>query len=150
MLKNRQRNAFTLLEIVPVLTVASLLLMIILSALNPSEWFAEARNTKRKHHISVIADSIIEYSRDNDLSLLYQMPENSQEICADILTGNCAGLFDINVVIGTYMDSVPIDPSSQDESLTNEHSRYFIIRSGQRFTVSAPDAEIGATIEVTR
>ncbi|MBT3835520.1 type II secretion system protein [Candidatus Peribacteria bacterium] len=153
MIKNHKHSGFTLLEFVPVLMIAVMLLIIVLFALNPAEWFAEARNTTRKHDISLIADAIIEYSRDNDLFLLYTIPtspDSSQEICGDALTGSCTGLFDINRIVGTYMVSVPIDPKSKDGDSSNEHSRYFIIRNKQRFTISAVDAELDETIEVSR
>jgi type II secretory pathway pseudopilin PulG len=139
------REGFTLLEIVPVLSLAVALLTFTILALAPSKQYGGARNTTRKHDLALIADAIISYTNDNDRGLFLRIPtDNLIEICGDSFTGACDGLLNINALVGTHLQAIPIDPGLSDEDDPDgihEHSRYFIVRSGNRITISAPDTE---------
>ena len=155
MKRTTKRPGFTLLEIVPVLTVATLLLLITILAINPGKQFRDARNKVRFNDIAFIADVITQYTHDNGRGLLLQIPMSPSspvEVCADVATGSCTGLLDLTPAVGLYIHEVPIDPEKSDDA-DNEHSRYFVIRErNSRITVSAPDTEpLGSEdVSVTR
>jgi prepilin-type N-terminal cleavage/methylation domain-containing protein len=95
-MRRRERKGFTLLEIVPVLTIVAFLATIVILSLNPKKQFLEARNSARKNDIAHIADAIAEYSRDKSTDLLMSIPTGSaQELCADLLTGSCSLMVNI-------------------------------------------------------
>lgn len=154
MQKIHASKGFSMLELMFVLTIAIIVLLIVILYLNPALWFQTARNTHRQQDITFIADALIENAQDNGQSFLWNLPvppDSAIEICGDALTGSCTNLLNLAPLIGIYIDTVPIDPNSEDSDAHNEHSRYFVIRdANNRITVSAPDAEDGATIEVSR
>jgi prepilin-type N-terminal cleavage/methylation domain-containing protein len=149
-MRRRERKGFTLLEIVPVLTIVAFLATIVILSLNPKKQFLEARNSARKNDIAHIADAIAEYSRDKSTDLLMSIPTGSaQELCADLLTGSCSLMVNLRDLYDLYLEDVPVDPLSEDPDSINEHSRYFIIRRGNRITISAPDTEPAGAEDLT-
>ena len=134
------RRGFTLLEIVPVLSIVAFLATVVILALNPAKQYQEARNVIREQDVTLIADAIASYTKDYGTSLFYSIPTaTSKEICGDTSpTRVCLGLLDLNTLNGTYLDGVPTDPLVDKGSVK---SGYFVIRSGSRFTVSAPNTE---------
>ena len=148
------KPGFSLVEIIYVLAIAMIILLIAMLALDPAGWMKSSRNAQRKSDIAHIATAISDYTSEQNQSILLKIPhvpDTSMEICADVLTGSCTNLLDLSPLIGTYLNDVPIDPNSEDEDNSNEHSRYFIVRpSAMRFTISAPDVEgLGETPSTT-
>lgn len=139
----KNRHGFTLLEIMPVLIIVAMLATIVLVSLNPVKQFREARNAQRRGDIAYIADAIVERTRDDATRALFlRIPTGAAiEICGDALTGSCTDLLDIRELVDDYLLDIPLDPLSEDPDIINEHTRYFIIRTDQRFTVSTSDAE---------
>ena len=136
------RSGFTLLEIVPVLSVVVILMTIIIVAINPVKQFGDAHNVQRKQDINLIADAIAAHTLEKNRSLFLNIPTGTAiEICGDTITGNCEGLLDLRLLIPGYLDSMPIDPTSEDPDSINKFTRYFISRTTQRFTITAPDTE---------
>ena len=126
---------------VPVLSIALVLLVITILALNPKKQYADARNTTRNHDIALIADAIASYTNDYGKGLFYRIPTTgSIEICGDALTKNCDNLLDISRLLGTYLQVVPLDPNVESDGFT-PNSRYFVERAGNHITVTAPDTE---------
>ena len=99
-------------------------------------------------------DLLVSATRDDQNRLLFQRipTASSIEICGDYRTGSCVNLFDVRELVENYILDVPVDPLSEDPDIINEHSRYFIIRTSQRFTITAPDTEpVGSEdLDVTR
>lgn len=145
------RRAFTLLEIMPVVSVLAVLLLIILIALRPVANVQKSRNEVRRMDLAHIADAIVEHSRDEGMDIIALIPSTPSaiEICADAETGSCSTLLDLTALLGTYLREVPADPKASAPS----HSRYFVerLKSG-RLRFSAPDREPSteAIIEVIR
>ena len=146
-----KKPGYLLLELMPVLSVLAALALIVLLAINPKKQFQEARNIKRRTDITQLADVFASHAREEGRALLLQAPLTTGsgiEICGDTVTGSCANLLPIGHLRPTFITTIPIDPTSTDPDIHNEHTRYFLKRtSGKGFTISAPNAEpVGTTV----
>ncbi len=143
-MRNSRPGTFTLLEIVPVVSVIAVLILIAMTALRPVLNFQKSRNEVRRADLASIADGVSEYMRDEGESFLLSVPSapSSIEICADTRTGSCTSLLDLQPLLGDYLAEIPVDPRWEDDDDINEHSRYFVERTSRgRFRFFAPDTE---------
>jgi prepilin-type N-terminal cleavage/methylation domain-containing protein len=158
-LKNHQssQSGFTLIELLVVIGILAILLAITLIALNPTKHFQGARNAQRSSDVTAILDSIYEYEAANKGTLppsVSAVTSTPTEIGTGV--GNIEPCSDL---VPTYIADMPLDPGSGSKtpstgnacSATSYDSGYMISKSGSnRFTISAPSAEDGAHISVTR
>lgn len=149
-IKTRQ-NGFTLIEILLVIGIIAILAGVVIVAINPARQFAQARNAQRWSNVNTILNAVHQYAVDNAGALPATITTTPTEICQ---TGaaSCTGLIDLSVLTNneTYLVLIPKDPQCPTVCLTNGVG-YTIVRSvNGRITVSAPDAELGVTINVTR
>jgi prepilin-type N-terminal cleavage/methylation domain-containing protein len=144
----QHKGGFTLIEILIVIGIIAVLATIVLVAVNPARQFAQANNAHRASDINALLNAVGQYIVDSKGVIPSQITTTSQDISnggADI----CA------LLMPTYIPSLPQDPRSNDgvgiTSCTTYNSNYAIKKdSDGRITVSAPDAELSATISVTR
>ncbi len=143
-------KGFTLIELLVVIGILAILLAITLIAINPARQFQQANNTKRSADVNAILNAIHQYSADNRGAL-------PPGITTSLLTVADTGANICNSVVPTYIAALPSDPTtSTSGNVTNcgaaYNTRYTVIQSAtnNRVTVSAPDAELQATISVTR
>jgi type IV pilus assembly protein PilA len=144
----QHKGGFTLIEILIVIGIIAVLATIVLVAVNPARQFAQANNAHRASDINALLNAVGQYIVDSKGVIPSQITTTSQDISnsgADI----CA------LLMPTYIPSLPQDPRSNDgvgiTSCTTYNSNYAIKKDGDgRLTVSAPDAELSATISVTR
>jgi hypothetical protein len=105
-------------------------------------------NNERNSHVNTILNVITQYSVDNNGAIPSAITTVPTELCTT--TGNtCFGMVDLGSIVTSkkYILSVPVDP----KKTTGSGSGYFISKNANgRITVSAPLAEQGATISVTR
>lgn len=144
--QNNQQG-FTLLEILLVVAAIAILAGIVILALNPGKQLAETRNAQRSADVNTILNGVYQYSIDNNGSIPAAITTTQTEICQT--GGTCTGLIDLAVLSTneTYLVSIPADPSGA----TANGAGYEIVQSANgRVTVVAPDAELSATISVTR
>jgi len=144
-LKNRQ--GFTLLEVLLVIGIIAILAAIVIVALNPSKQLADSRNAQRSSDVNTILNGVYQYAIDNNGTAPAAITGTQTEICTT--GGTCTGLIDLGVLTlnEEYLVSIPEDPTGA----TANGAGYEIVESTNgRVTVVAPDAEQGATISVTR
>jgi type IV pilus assembly protein PilA len=144
----RSQKGFTLIEILLVVAAIAILAGIVIVAINPGKQLGDTRNAQRRSDVTTLLNATYQYSIDNNGVLPAGITATSTEICA---TGaaSCAGLIDLSVltVNGTYLVGIPQDP----QKVTPDGNGYNISRSvSGRITVTAPLAEQGAVISVTR
>jgi prepilin-type N-terminal cleavage/methylation domain-containing protein len=155
--KLKNQKGFTLIELLIVIGILAILLAITLIALNPAQHFQNARNAQRQSDVVAILDSIYEYQSANKGTL----PPSLSGLTTTATAISNAGINLCADVIPTYIADLPSDPSTGTRTppgtvpctaATAYSSGYMIAKSatGSRIIISAPAAENGATISVTR
>src|SRR3989338_284612 len=142
-------RGFTLLEILLVVAAIAILAGIVLLAINPGKQLGDTRNAQRRVDVNTILNAVYQYSLDNNGSLPTAITTTNTAICLD--TGTCTGLVEISGdLVPTYIVSMPVDPSLT--ATAGATTGYTISKSATtgRVTVTAPSAESGATINITR
>lgn len=147
---NTAQKGFTLIELLVVIGVLAVLLAIVLIAINPARQFSQANNTKRASDVNAILNAVHQYAADNRGALPSGITTTSQSI-------GSAGANICAAVVPTYIAALPVDPLTNNGTAVATCSgtyatNYTIVTSASdnRITVSAPAAELGATISVTR
>jgi len=148
--KNIKQQGFTLIELLVVIGILAILMGIVLIAINPARQFAQANNTTRTNSVTQILNAIGQYSADNKGVLPVQITTTPQLIEKTGGADLCA------VIIPTYMPSLPQDPSlnagAQITDCSSSYNSGFQISkdANGRVTVTAPSAELSASISATR
>jgi len=149
----KAQKGFTLIELLVVIGILAVLLAIVLIAINPAKEFSAANNTKRQSDVNAILNAIDQYMADNSGQLPPNMPAAGATETIASGTGNadiCSSL------VTKYLAALPQDPKSNNgapiTTCTGYNTGYTVTvsNSDNRITISAPDAENGATISVTR
>lgn len=151
----QSKAAFTLIEILLVISLVALLAGIVIFAINPAKQLADGRNAQRKADVNTILNAIYQYSLDNNGSFPATLATN--ESCANIDTNSicktsassCTNLTDLSVLTNSekYLTAIPTDPSNPTDNYTGYYAHK---NNNGRIEVCAPSAEQGATISVTR
>ncbi len=144
----KNKKAFTLLEILLVVAAIAILAGIVILAINPTKQLGDTRNSQRRIDVNTILNAVYQYAIDNNGTLPTAVTTTVKSVCKTDAesTSTCADL-SVLTTDAKYLVSIPTDPSGAG---TND-SNYSILRTATgRITVSAPNAEQGATISVTR
>lgn len=144
-MKNTQKG-FTLLEVLLVVAILGILAGIVILALNPSKQLADSRNSQRKADVTTILNAVYQYAIDNS-TIPSTITTTPTAICKT--GGTCTGLINLQDLTnnGVYIVSMPFDP----QGATANSTGYTISKdANNRVTVSAPSAENGVNIGVTR
>lgn len=165
------RRGFTLIELLVVIGILAILLTIVLIAINPARQFAQSNNTRRRSDINAMLNAIHQYSVDHKgnisaLSIPIDDGDSGNGSEAQVIGSDVAGgQIDLcSVLVPTYISALPVDPqdgSSSDgagaavSDCTQAYTTaYTVVQSNIatniRITVSAPGAELGELISVTR
>lgn len=153
----KKNSGFTLIEILLVIAIIAILAGIVIFAINPSKQLSESKNAQRSSDVTTILNAVYQYSIDNNGSLPASVSEltagTPTEICktGGTCTGGADPLVDLGVLTTneTYLTAIPVDPDPTVSSTNG--AGYEISRSANnRITVSAPGAENGEVISVTR
>jgi len=145
------RRGFTLIELLLVVGIIAILASIVIVAINPTKQLGDTRNAQRKADVNTILSAVYQYSIDNNGNLPSGITTTARNICqSDMSAGDCTTLGGVNlsVLTGSYVVKIPKDPQV---SATGTGTNYWIVRdSNSRITVTAPGAEQGAVISITR
>ena len=152
----KEKRGFTLLEILLVVAAIGILAGIVIVAINPAKQLADTRNAQRRVDVATILNAVYQYYIDNGSlpsELASVAVDTDTEICVGgTATTTCtgAGLLPLNELIANerYIVDLPVDPNGTcaENGICYEISK----STNNRITVSAPDAEEGETISVTR
>jgi prepilin-type N-terminal cleavage/methylation domain-containing protein len=144
-----QRRGFTLIELLLVIGIIAILASIVIVAINPTKQLGDARNAQRRSDVNTILNAVYQYAIDNNGDLPGTLPAVgvTDEICSTSSVA-IAGCIDLDVLTGSYLVKLPVDPQ---QPATGTGTAYEIMQDANgRITITAPDAEGGETISVTR
>lgn len=154
---NQKQKGFTLIEILVVIGILSILLAIVLIAINPQQQFQQANNTQRSSDVSAILNAISSYAAQNNGDL----PAGIDSTVKTLGLPTATSVVDLcDELVPDYIADLPVDPTTGTVTggetpcaagTTAYDSGYTVQTSaGNRVTVSAPDAQGGETISITR
>lgn len=150
-MRKLQQKGFTLIEVLVVIGIIAILAAIVVIAINPARQFSQANNSQRWSNVNAVLNAVHQYSVDNRGQIPSGLTGSSTEICkSGIATSTCsgAGLLSLDAaLVPTYIVSIPTDPTGAS---TNGAGYEISTTTGNRIVVTAPDAELGVTISVTR
>lgn len=148
-LLQKRRAGFTLLELMIVIGLIAILTSIVIAALSPTRQLGSSRDAKRQSDVNTILNAVYQYVIDHQGSLPPGIPQGAtaHEICTVSATSCQYGVM-LRVLTGTYLPSIPMDPQAP----TAGTGTFYFIKQDQnsRLTVSAPHAEGGTPISITR
>lgn len=146
-----QQKGFTLIEVLVVIGIIAILAAIVVIAINPARQFAQANNSQRWSNVNAVLNAVHQYSVDNRGQIPSGLTGTSTEICkTGIATTTCsgAGLISLDTaLVPTYIVAIPTDPTGAS---TNGSGYQIATTTGNRIIVTAPSAELGITVSVTR
>ena len=145
-------RGFTLIELLVVIGILAVLLTITLIAINPARQFSQSNNTKRRSDILTILNAVGQYAADHKGAL-------PTGIDATVKHVSTAGADICLALVSDYTSALPVDPLTNNGAPVTDcavaggyNTGYTIVKSAtnSRITVSAPAAELGDVIQVTR
>lgn len=149
------QKGFTLLELLIVMALIAILVGIALAALNPGRQFANARNSTRYAHVTVISNAISANMAENNG--VFTCAAGALPAAATTMadaTSVPTGYNIASCLVTEYMSTMPYDPSATGAHWTSEadyNTGYTISEdASDRITIAAPGAELSATISLTR
>lgn len=148
-----QRNGFTLIELLIVIGIIAVLAGVVIVALNPARQFAQARNTQRWSNVNAILNAVGQRTADNRGVFETGCAAGPIPTTATVMA--TSGYDIAPCLVPTYISILPYDPSAPGASYTSTSSyntAYNIQRDATtgRITISAPAAELGEVISVSR
>lgn len=154
--KKKKSFGFTLIEILVVIGLIAILATIVIIAINPSRQFAQGRNNQRLANVNAILNAIGQRVAENKGVFAGAIASSTCPTltASSTVIANTGGV-DLSCLVPTYLPTaLPFDPSAAGAhwtSETNYTTGYFVsVDSNGRYTISAPSAELGQTISVTR
>lgn len=145
-----KNSAFTLIEVLISIAIIAILISTAIFTINPAQRFAETRNDQRKLNINVILNAIGQNITDNTGSFVCgggPIPTSTPTVIG-------TSTYDIyDCLVTEYISEIPVDPKTGIVGTsTSYNTRYSIVQNSTttQITLSAPDAELGEIITVTR
>jgi len=144
---NKNKQAFTLLEIL--LAVAALVILagIVILAINPGKQLADTRNSQRWMDTNTVLNAVYQYSIDHNGDLPPSIVASTsgavaKVICKDVTVDANCGTVLSTYLVPQYIVGIPVDP----RGATGEATNYTISTTvGNRLIVTAPNAEMSGS-----
>lgn len=137
-----------MIEIVIAIAIVAFLVTMSIFIIDPARLLAKARNDERSLEINVILNAIGQNIADN--TGVFTCGAGSVPTTTTIITSSTYNIYDC--LVPEYLSDLPVDPTTGIVGTSTYDTGYSIIQDDTttRITVSAPDAELGETITVTR
>lgn len=142
-------SRFTAIEILIITGTIIALAGGVLIVMKPTQQFARARNAHRQANVSALAEAVAHRLSDNNGEWNPQCGSSQAELPTSLTPiGSEAGSTNLSsCLVPAYLASMPTDPLVGKDTWTG----YRIIHTANgKVTVSAPYAELGEDITVTR
>lgn len=149
MVSKSTKAAFTLVELLLALGFLTTLLVLVILIVNPAKYYAEENNTQRREDVNNIITAIYKYVADNnsDLTAL-GIGAVEANIGSDLLDVDlCPRL------VPMYLAEMPVDPMVGSYMGCSKYDTGYTVSidlSEGTVTVDSPNAQLDATIRVTR
>ncbi len=148
-------QGFTIAEITIGVMVFVVVAVIGITMMNPAGQLASGRNSQRNSHINSIINAVRQNTSDNRSGFSCAaggLPTTTTRLAS---SGSTTTYNIAPCLIPTYMQKMPFDPSALNAhygGVLDYDSAYYISRnaSSGQITVSAPFAEAGKIITITR
>lgn len=159
-------RAFTLIELLVVIGIVAILMAAVLVAVNPFRQFAQANNAARWSGVTTVMNAVSQRIVDGrgtfgecptgatvtDCPATGDTVPTTATNMADSTTDPTG--FDIcSCIVDTHVAAMPYDPQTGSYTDCTTYDTGYEIScdaTNGRITVSAPDAQLGETISVTR
>ena len=139
-----------MIELLIVIGIISVLSTMALVMANPIQKFSQANNIKRRTDINALLNAINQYAADNKGALPPGITTTTQTI-------SNTGANICSVLVPQYIATLPVDTLTNNGTPISTCSGSFTTNytasksaTNNRVTISAPAAELGETISVTR
>ncbi len=114
---------------------------------------AEKRNAQRRSDVNTMLNAIYQYSIDNNGNIPESITDTEREICVseDYKKTDCGELAWLGELLKNemYLVSLPVDPSGNCSANGTCYTVMLSYETG-RVIVTAPDAELGVSIQVRK
>jgi len=156
----RADKGFTLIEILVVIGLIAILAAIVLIAINPGRQFAQAHNSQRTSNVEAIINAIGQNLADNKGVFTCAGAQHTIAAGPTDMKSGSGGEDLAPCLVPTYMASMPVEPVASTSpvctpvyvSNASYETCYSVARdtTTNRITVSAPNAELGQSVSITR
>ena len=149
----REKNGFTLIEILITMSILAILTYAFVAYFNPVGQLSQARNSQRSLHLNAIINGVKQNIADNRGTFSCaagDIPTVTKKMAVG------AGNYDIaSCIVPVYIAVMPYDPvalGARYSSNADYDTGYNVYQNSStlQITLSAPSAELGKSISVTR
>jgi len=151
----RLNRAFTLIEVLIVITIITMLSAVVIIAVNPARQFAQARNTQRWVAVNSILNGVQQNMLDNGGS--FDFTDCGATTIPATATGisSVGGVDLCDCLVPTYLSNLPHDPLDGSYTSCTTYDIVYTIHQDAttgRMTIAVPSGsqELGVVISVTR
>ncbi len=144
----KSKLGFTMIELIITVAIAAIIGSIAFAIFNPLSQLARGRNTQRISHINVIASATKERLLEYRGAFATNCPAGALPTTTTPI-GSGSGNYNLeSCVVPNYLSVMPFDPLTGSATSTGYSISYS--SSTMQITISAPNAELGEVIFVTR
>ena len=141
------------MEILIVIAILAILFTIGLVTMNPAGQFARARNQQRGFHINAVRNAMKQKEADDRLGGF--VCQSAGSVPTSTIRMSASGYDIASCLVPYYLQNMPFDPLDDNafyNSISAYDTGYEIVQnsSTSEITISAPSAELGEIIFVTR